>query len=535
VGGLRYITCASLDGRCASWLAELAVYRRGRPLPQLETSALLLVDLQRYFGDPTSHAFVPALDAVLPRCLELADLFRRAGRPVMLTQHVDADANSPMSRWWRGHILSNDPLAGLMPEVRGLGPVVTKASYSAFHQTTLEEQLRAAGCNTLVIAGVATHLCCETTARHAFVLGFDSVVVADGCASFDEDLHLGALRGLSHGVAVVADVREIATRLAGDSASETNLGHAKQPECFASSQLAVIGAGPAGIAAAIQGRRSGLHVTLFDPREPGGWARTADQIENYPGFPGGISGRRLSARFAAQLATFDLKSEPHTISSIALDQQGQGFILSLDDGTERRATAVIVATGTQPRPHRLAGAARADALPVQLKGKTVVVVGGGEAAVDQALAVKRRGAKVFVVARGSFRALPLLLDRARQLEVELWDQSPVVEASPGALTVERGGRRLELSVDHLLVCTGKEPLLPHLPKTLGSDPTTNLGHVPPTNSSGCTTVPGLYLIGDARRGRYRQVAIACGDGVAAAMHAAEFLLHGVPWPPKLEA
>lgn len=542
MGGLRYVTSASLPSRCASWLAELGSHRRARPLPELDTAALLLVDLQRYFGDPASHAFLPALDAVLPNCLRLAQSFRAAGRPVLATQHLD-ERDSSMTRWWNGRILPNDLMADLMPEVRELDtPVIAKDSYSAFQGTALERRLRDAGCETVVIAGVATHLCCETTARHAFVLGFDVVVVADGCASFDEELHLGSLRGLAHGVAVVSDTAGVGAGLGSEPRGRQGIQQRELADREAPnegrSQLAIVGGGPAGIAAAVQALRSDVDLTLFEPGPLGGWARTADHIENYPGFPGGISGRRLIERFTAQLSAYAL--EPVTRRVEAISRDHETLTLTLDDGSQHRASTVIVATGTEGRDHpQIEGAVeRADALPRRLKGKKIALVGGGEAAVDQALNVRRRGAEqVTVLARGSFRALPLLLDQARQLAIELWTESVLIAARPGVLGVEREGRQVELPVDHVVVCTGKVPRLPALPTNLGRVPPTNLGRVPRTDLVGCTAVPGLYVVGDARRGRYRQVAIACGDGVAAAMHAADYL-RGAAWPdlePSVEA
>lgn len=329
MAGLRYVTPEALERRCRRWMAQIARYRRDRPLPELSQAALLIVDVQGYFGDAASHAYLPALDAVLPRIVELATAFRAAGRPIFATQHVDDPAQpTAMTRWWRGSV-ETEQQAELLPAIAALSPdrIWVKQSYSAFEGTDLVEALRATSCQSLVVVGVATHLCCETTARQAFVDGFDVVVVADGCASFDEDLHVGALRGLAHGVAVVAEGRELLRALAGAKASakgeaaplapvedEASIPLGDHPE--RPLDLAIIGAGPAGLAAALQARRSDLRASLFDPDPWGGWARTAEHVENYPGFPGGIDGGQLLDRFVAQLGSMappparDIASRP---------------------------------------------------------------------------------------------------------------------------------------------------------------------------------------------------------------------------------
>lgn len=554
MAGLRYVTPEALDRRCRRWLAQTARYRRDRPLPDLSRSALLIVDAQRYFGDATSHAYLPALEVVLPRIVGLAEAFQAAGRPVFATRHVD-DPQHPttMARWWRGSVAS-DEQAELLPAIAALTPdrVWDKASYSAFEGTDLAAALQASGCASVVVVGVATHLCCETTARQAFVLGFDVVVVADGCASFDEDLHLGALRGLAHGVAVVAASEELHQSLAGqpgaaeqaplaEPSSDAPLDAPLDDPVDGLLDLAIVGAGPAGLAAALQARRSDLSVCLFDPGPPGGWARTAEHVENYPGFPGGIDGARLLDRFVAQLELHG--APPRQERRVeAIDQGDEGLWLELDDGTRRRARAVVVATGTEARKldddltPQLGSLAvtRVDALPPKLEGWRVLIVGGGEAAIDQALAARSRGATVQVIARGSFRALPLLLAQAKEQGVALKEQTWIAERlgdaedRPAQLMLGGQDGVWLTSVDAVVICVGKQPSWPRLPAELAP----SVGAVPDTNHAGCTAIPGLYLAGDVRRGRYRQIAIAVGDGIAAAMHAASYLRAEEPWPRR---
>jgi len=106
-----------------------------------------------------------------------------------------------MGRWWRRLILEGTDAAEIAPELRRRGmSVIAKAQYDAFHGTTLEAQLQSRGVSQVVITGVMTHLCCDTTARSAFVRGFDVFLPVDGSATYTEALHCASLYALAHGV-----------------------------------------------------------------------------------------------------------------------------------------------------------------------------------------------------------------------------------------------------------------------------------------------------------------------------------------------
>jgi thioredoxin reductase (NADPH) len=404
--------------------------------------------------------------------------------------------------------------------------LLVKSHYSAFCSTDLESWLRKQQCDTLVICGVQTHLCCETTAREAFMLDLAPVVVADACAAKDEELHLGALRNLAHGFSVIGTTDQLASALGASQLPESRLNSLSPPR---KTELAVIGAGPAGLAAAIQAKRSGLDVTLLDPDPPGGQARTAECIENYPGFPGGIPGDQLMERFVAQARQLELKVHPMRTDAVELT--GNSFVLTLEGQTHPlEAAAVIVATGSDPRGlSQLVGQRvvhRIDTLDRNLRGQCIVVVGGGEAALDQALYARRRGAdRVTVVIRGPApRAMDLLVSRAEKRGIQLLCETEVVTMpADGQIQLLRRGDSMTLPVDAVVVCIGKDSALPRLPGTLAR----SADGMPETDQLGRTSLPGLYLVGDVRRGRYRQVAIAVGDGVAASMHVADFLRSGI--------
>lgn len=183
-------------------------FRERHPLEfRPERAALLVLDMQRYFLDERSHAYIPSAGAILPKIKGLIGAFSERGRPVVLTRHINTDEDAgQMRRWWRELLTEANPLSELSPELlaslEGGGPmVITKSQYDAFYKTPLEETLRERGVEQVVICGVMAHLCCETTARSAFVRGFEVFFVIDGTASYNASFHRATLLNLAHGFA----------------------------------------------------------------------------------------------------------------------------------------------------------------------------------------------------------------------------------------------------------------------------------------------------------------------------------------------
>jgi len=169
-----------------------------------ERSALLVLDMQEYFLRPTSHAFIPSAPAILPNLQSLIANFRSSNLPVVFTRHLNTDADAAMMlRWWRDVIRADSPDSVLCPALdSSVGVLIEKPQYDAFYKTSLEDLLRGRGVEQVVITGVMTHLCCETTARSAFVRGFDVFFCVDGTATYRGELHRASLLNLSHGFAV---------------------------------------------------------------------------------------------------------------------------------------------------------------------------------------------------------------------------------------------------------------------------------------------------------------------------------------------
>jgi len=211
-----YYTPDSIDRVAAAMLDEVAELRDRHPIAIDPTrAALIILDLQRYFADPASHAFVPSLPAIVPRIGAIARAFIAVERPVILTRHIDeSDLDSPMRSWWHDAIDPDDQRSELIESIRTTGaPVLSKRHYDAFLETDLDERLRASNAAQVVVCGIHAHLCCETTARSAFMRGYDVFFAVDGTATYNAAFHRASLLNLAHGFAVPVLCREVLATL----------------------------------------------------------------------------------------------------------------------------------------------------------------------------------------------------------------------------------------------------------------------------------------------------------------------------------
>lgn len=176
-----------------------------------EKSALLVLDMQAYFLESTSHAFIPSAPAIVPRLKALAQAYYSQNLPVIFTQHLNTPQDAgAMAGWWNDLIRIENPQSGIIGDFDFSNRyVLRKSQYDAFYQTVLEDTLHKKGVTQIVITGVMTHLCCETTARSAFVRGYEVFFIVDGTATYNEDHHLATLRNLSHGFATPLLAKEI--------------------------------------------------------------------------------------------------------------------------------------------------------------------------------------------------------------------------------------------------------------------------------------------------------------------------------------
>ncbi|MGB7063174.1 MAG: isochorismatase family protein [Candidatus Zixiibacteriota bacterium] len=215
-----YVTPSSLKSKVEAWKKEIALYNVHRMRPSLKSSCLLVVDMQNFFLDSRSPAFIPGGLAILPNVGELIKSFRRRNLPVIYTAHVHKSKELDggiMGWWWEGMILENTREAEIHTDLAPLPEekVIFKHRYSAFYNTDLETVLRCLKVTDLVITGVMTNLCCESTTRDAYFRDYRVFFLMDATGAVNEELHLATLKNLAYGFAFVTTTEEILRGLLG--------------------------------------------------------------------------------------------------------------------------------------------------------------------------------------------------------------------------------------------------------------------------------------------------------------------------------
>ncbi|MEK7232783.1 MAG: NAD(P)/FAD-dependent oxidoreductase [Elusimicrobiota bacterium] len=275
----------------------------------------------------------------------------------------------------------------------------------------------------------------------------------------------------------------------------------------------VVGGGPAGLAAGIQLSRAGLRTALLERDALGGQAGRLALIENAPGWPDGISGRRLMSTYVRQARAWGLRTLKGELVGLCPGPAAQRLLLA--DGRRLSARSVVLATGACFKSLRAPGAGRlrgrgifhaAFDVPANWRGRRVAVVGGGEAAVHQAVHLAGRARRVFLIARGPLSAHRLLLSRLAAL--------PNVEILRGRVIRVEGRSRVSA-----LVLRGARGARARLPVAA----VFVLIGARASAWSRLRGRPGVFVAGDARGGVERQVAVAAGDGMAAAVRALRWL------------
>jgi 23S rRNA (adenine2503-C2)-methyltransferase len=212
---LCYVRPDGIEEKARTWMRALG---RGREIPlEVRSAALLVVDLQEFFLSPASPAYLPQARVILRNAKGLVDVFRKIGRPVFFIQHAHEDPSRDgglMTLWWRKVCMAGSQWSRISSL---LGPregeIFRKCRYSAFSNRSLEDALRGQGVKALVVTGIVTNLCVESTVRDAFDLGFKSFVAADATAAHTEEMHVASLKTLAQGFSSVALTRELLARI----------------------------------------------------------------------------------------------------------------------------------------------------------------------------------------------------------------------------------------------------------------------------------------------------------------------------------
>jgi thioredoxin reductase (NADPH) len=305
-------------------------------------------------------------------------------------------------------------------------------------------------------------------------------------------------------------------------------------------RIAIIGSGPAGWTAALYSSRADLEPLVIEGREPGGQLMTTTEVENYPGFVKGIRGPELMEIFREQAERFGTEVLLDIVTEV--DFEARPFRLTLDSGANLTADAVIVAAGASAKrlglpseegPGVTACATCDGPLPIY-RGKELVVVGGGDTAMEEATFMTKFGTKVTIVhRREEFRASRIMLDRARANPKIHWKVNSVVEeihrdgGSVSSVTLRdtRSGKLSQFPTQGVFIAIG------HLPNTeifRGKLDMNEVGYLRVQHPSTRTSVEGVFAAGDVADPTYRQAVQAAGDGCKAAMDAERWLAsHGI--------
>lgn len=212
-----YVTQDTLASRTPVWLERIAAFNTHEMSLAVAEAALLVIDMQEFFLDPKSKTFTCGGLAVLPNVKRMISAFREADRPVIFTRHVhhpDLLDAGIMAWWWNGMCVEGTPESEVHSEVAPLPgeKVVLKHRYSAFYNTDLETVLRCIGVKDLVITGIMTNICCESTARDAYYRDYRIFLPADGTGSINEEMHVASLLNLAYGFSCVTTVDLILKR-----------------------------------------------------------------------------------------------------------------------------------------------------------------------------------------------------------------------------------------------------------------------------------------------------------------------------------
>ena len=208
----EYLTAENHVEKIKEWKNELNKIRDYEKFHfEIENSALLVLDMQNIFLSPSSHAYIPSCKDIMPIINSLINYFENHNRPIFFTRHINSeDEKDLMLKWWKSPISLEDPLSSISTDLHvGSSEILIKNKYSAFINTNLEDILRKKAIKQVLISGVMSHLCCESTAREAFMRNFEVFYIIDGTATYTELLHRGTMFSLAHGFAECLTAKDV--------------------------------------------------------------------------------------------------------------------------------------------------------------------------------------------------------------------------------------------------------------------------------------------------------------------------------------
>ncbi len=303
-------------------------------------------------------------------------------------------------------------------------------------------------------------------------------------------------------------------------------------------RVAIIGSGPAGWTAALYASRAELEPVVIEGPQPGGQLTITTEVENYPGFKDGIQGPEMMEIFRDQAKRFGTDVELDTVTEV--DFSMRPFRLTLDAGGALTADAVIVSSGasakllgleseTRLMGHGVSACATCDAF--FFKGKEVVVVGGGDTAMEEATFLTKFATKVTIVhRRDEFRASKIMLERARMNRKIAWKVNATGHGDPRDARRRRDGRdagghahREPLSSSPRRGSSSPSVTRPTPRSSAGKLEMNEVGYLKVQSPSTRTSVEGVFAAGDVADPTYRQAVSAAGEGCKAAIDAERWL------------
>jgi len=282
-------------------------------------------------------------------------------------------------------------------------------------------------------------------------------------------------------------------------------------------KVVIIGAGPAGISAGIQLKRYNIEPVILDKEKPGGLLKNAYFIENYPGFPEGITGVNLIALFEKHLETFNITVHRETVKNIEFNDN----MFSID--TDRRnilSEFVIIASGTKPKettgiiiPETLKKRIFYEVYPLSgVTGKKIGIVGAGDAAFDYALSLSSENEVIIINRSNTIKCIPALLEKCLKTDTILYSPHTNIQAISetdnqiSLLCINNlKKQKVQMVFDSLIFAIGREPALDFLSATIKK------------RFDELIANQLVYVVGDVKNDLYRQTALCIGDGIKAAM------------------
>ncbi len=297
----------------------------------------------------------------------------------------------------------------------------------------------------------------------------------------------------------------------------------------------IIGGGPAGLTAGLYTSRARLKSLLIEKGFPGGQVMTTEWVENYPGFEDGVSGAELAQKMEKQATKFGLEIVQGSVINVSLDNNIKKVVL--EDEKQYEAKAVIIATGSNPRPLKIEGEDEFRGRGVSycatcdgafFKDSKLAVIGGGDSAVEEGLFLTKFAETVYIVhRRDELRAAKIVQERAfENPKIKLvWDSVPEkIEGDGTGVTAVhiknvKTGEKSVLDVQGIFIYIGYNPNTAFLKEIIKLDESNYVL----ANDDMFTSAQGIFVAGDVRKKLLKQIATAVGDGATAAISAEKYI------------